>query len=130
MTHDPLQTAAVTVAVLVVSCPCAVGLAFPLADELAAVALRRAGVFVREADLWPRLARIRRIVFDKTGTLTLENPLCCAIPAAIDALSGPAARRCWLLVRDSLHPVGPQPARSIARSPRLDRAPTAGRPRE
>ena len=48
------------IAVLVVSCPCAIGLAFPLADELATVALRRAGVFVRETDLWPRLGRIRR----------------------------------------------------------------------
>jgi Cu2+-exporting ATPase len=104
-THDPLQTAAVTVAVLVVSCPCAVGLAFPLADELAAVALRRAGVFVREADLWPRLGRIRRIVFDKTGTLTLENPVL-QNPEALDNLAEDARAALRALVQDSLHPVG------------------------
>jgi Cu2+-exporting ATPase len=105
LTHDPLQTAAVTVAVLVVSCPCAVGLAFPLADELAAVALRRAGVFVREADLWPRLGRIRRVVFDKTGTLTLENPVL-QNAAVLGELTPDARAALHALVADSLHPVG------------------------
>ncbi len=104
-THDPVRTAAVVIAVLVVSCPCAVGLAFPLADELAAVALRRAGVFVREADLWPRLGRIRRVVFDKTGTLTLENPAL-QNPAALDGVTGADRAALLALVRDSRHPVG------------------------
>jgi Cu2+-exporting ATPase len=103
-THDALQTGAVVTAVLVVSCPCAIGLAFPLADELAAVALRRRGVFVREADLWPRLGRIRRIVFDKTGTLTLETPRL-RNPEALAALPAPARAALLALVRDSLHPV-------------------------
>jgi len=48
---DALRTWSVVTAVLVVSCPCAIGLAFPLADEMATVALRRRGVFVRESDL-------------------------------------------------------------------------------
>ncbi len=103
-THDALRTGAVVTAVLVVSCPCAIGLAFPLADELAAVALRRRGVFVREADLWPRLGRIRRIVFDKTGTLTLETPRL-RNPQALAALDEPARAALLALVRDSLHPV-------------------------
>ncbi len=103
-THDALRTGAVVTAVLVVSCPCAIGLAFPLADELATVALRRRGVFVREADLWPRLARIRRIVFDKTGTLTLETPRL-RNPEALAALGGPARDALLALVRNSLHPV-------------------------
>ncbi|MEX2045000.1 MAG: heavy metal translocating P-type ATPase metal-binding domain-containing protein, partial [Opitutus sp.] len=74
-TGDALRTWAVVTAVLVVSCPCAVALAFPLADEMAAVALRRRGVFVRQADLWAKLSRVRKLVFDKTGTLTLEAPV-------------------------------------------------------
>ena len=103
-THDPVRTFAVVTAVLVVSCPCAVGLAFPLADEMATVALRRHGVFVREADLWPRLGRIRKLLFDKTGTLTLETPQL-RNPEALDALA-PAARAALLaLVRDNPHPV-------------------------
>ena len=103
-THDTVHTWSVVTAVLVVSCPCAIGLAFPLADEMATTALRRAGVFVRESDLWPRLARIRRIIFDKTGTLTLETPVL-TNPAALATLA-PAARAALLaLVRDSAHPV-------------------------
>ncbi|MFZ5496863.1 MAG: heavy metal translocating P-type ATPase [Verrucomicrobiota bacterium] len=103
-TRDPVRTFAVVTAVLVVSCPCAVGLAFPLADEMATVALRRHGVFVREADLWPRLGRIRRFIFDKTGTLTLETPVL-RNPGALAALA-PAARAALLaLVRDNPHPV-------------------------
>ena len=102
--HDLVQTWAVVTAVLVVSCPCAIGLAFPLADEMATVALRRCGVFVREADLWPRLTRIRKIIFDKTGTLTLETPVL-ANPEALAALP-PRARVALLsLVRDNPHPV-------------------------
>jgi len=88
----------------VVSCPCALGLAFPLADEMATVALRRRGVFVRAADLWPRLGRVRRLVFDKTGTLTLETPIL-VNPSALAAL-GPADRSALAaLVHDNPHPV-------------------------
>lgn len=79
------QAGAIVTAVLVVSCPCALGLAVPLADELAIVALRRAGVFVRTGDLWERLAQVRRVVFDKTGTLTFEMPHL-SNPQALDAL--------------------------------------------
>jgi Cu2+-exporting ATPase len=103
-TGDAARAGAVVVSVLVVSCPCALGLAFPLADEIATVALRRRGVFVRAADLWPRLRQLRRVVFDKTGTLTVETPVLRA-PAALAALS-PAARAALLaLVQDSPHPV-------------------------
>ncbi len=102
--HDAALTWSAVTAVLVVSCPCAIGLAFPLADEMAAVALRRSGVFVREADLWPRLARIRKIIFDKTGTLTLETPAL-VNPAALSALSPVARAALAALVRDNAHPV-------------------------
>ena len=103
-THDAVRTWSVITAVLVVSCPCAIGLAFPLADEMATVALRRSGVFVRESDLWPRLACIRKIIFDKTGTLTLETPVL-ANPAALTALAPTARAALVALVRDNAHPV-------------------------
>ncbi|MBA4138320.1 MAG: ATPase P [Opitutus sp.] len=103
-THDVARTWAAVTAVLVVSCPCAIGLAYPLADEMATVALRRFGVFVRENDLFPRLGRIRKIIFDKTGTLTLETPVL-ANPAVLHGLA-PAARAALLaLVRDNPHPI-------------------------
>jgi len=103
-THDALRTGAVVVAVLVVSCPCAVALAFPLADEIATVALRRRGVFVRESDLWAKLSRIRKIVFDKTGTLTLETPGL-QNPEVFSALDTEARAALLALVRDNPHPV-------------------------
>ncbi len=103
-TGDVLRSGAVVTAVLVVSCPCAIGLAFPLADEMATVALRRRGVFVREADLWHRLARVSTIVFDKTGTLTLETPTLLN-PEAVRGLDEPARRALMALVRDNSHPV-------------------------
>ena len=103
-THDFARTWSAVTAVLVVSCPCAIGLAYPLADEMATVALRRFGVFVREGDVWPRLARIRHLIFDKTGTLTLETPAL-ENPAALAALTPPARAALLALVGDNAHPV-------------------------
>ena len=103
-TSDALRTWAVVTAVLVVSCPCALALAFPLADEMATVALRRCGVFVRESDLWSKLARVRQLVFDKTGTLTLENPML-RNPEALGQLPASARQALYSLVSDNFHPV-------------------------
>jgi len=56
--------------VLVVTCPCAFGIAAPLAYELVLTQLRRAGIFVRVGDFLDRVRTMTRVVFDKTGTLT------------------------------------------------------------
>ncbi len=101
---DALRTGAVVTAILVVSCPCAIGLAFPLADEMATVALRRRGVFVRETDLWSKLSRVAKVVFDKTGTLTLETPVLLNREALM-ALAPEAKAALLALVRDNPHPI-------------------------
>ena len=103
-TGDALRTWAVVTAVLVVSCPCAVALAFPLADEMATVALRRRGVFVRDGGLWTKLARVRHLVFDKTGTLTVETPVL-KNPEAVRGLEPEARAALHALVRDNPHPL-------------------------
>ena len=64
----------VTLSIFVISCPCALGVAIPLADEFAAAAARKLGVFVQQLSFWSRLRRVRRVLFDKTGTLTLDTP--------------------------------------------------------
>ena len=69
----------IATAVCVVSCPCSIGLALPLAQEIISTKLRKLGLFVRDASFLQRAADINRIAFDKTGTLTtgqlqLENP--------------------------------------------------------
>lgn len=58
------------VAMLVVTCPCALGLATPLAVANALGSAARAGIFVKGADTVEALARIRHVMLDKTGTLT------------------------------------------------------------
>lgn len=68
-----MEAIAVATSVLVVTCPCAFGIAVPLAHELAHAELRRRGVFLRKPGVLDRLLRIRRVVFDKTGTLTTGN---------------------------------------------------------
>jgi Cu2+-exporting ATPase len=93
----------VTTAVLVVTCPCAFGIAAPLAYELAQAGLRRAGLFVRSRTLLDRAPQVERIVFDKTGTLTTGAPSL-RDPALLAAL--PDADRAALhdLVARSTHP--------------------------
>ena len=67
---EPLRAIEVGTAVLVVTCPCAFGIAAPLAYELVLTQLRRRGIFVRVGDFLDRVRAMSRIVFDKTGTLT------------------------------------------------------------
>ena len=99
-----LTGAQAMISVFVVSCPCALGVAIPLADDMAAAAMERLGVFVRTATLWPRLQRVRRVIFDKTGTLTLERPTL-ENPQAVSGLDDAAALALARLTRGSLHPV-------------------------
>ena len=68
--HDPDRALWVFVSVLVVSCPCALSLATPVALTVATDALARMGVLVTRGHAIEALARADRFVFDKTGTLT------------------------------------------------------------
>ena len=67
---DPARAFAAVLAVLVVTCPCALSLATPVALAAATTRLARLGVLVTRADAIERLARADTVIFDKTGTLT------------------------------------------------------------
>jgi len=62
------------VATLVIACPCALGLATPVALSVGLARAARAGIFIKRADALEKLRRIDTVVLDKTGTLTEGRP--------------------------------------------------------
>jgi len=103
--HESIVTA---IAVLIITCPCALGLAIPAVQTVASGALFGSGVLLNSGDAIERLAEIDRVIFDKTGTLTLPELDVTnggAIPTDIFALAG-------RLALSSRHPVAAAVARS------------------
>lgn len=109
--HDAIVTG---IAVLIITCPCALGLAIPMVQTVAAGALFRAGVLLNSGDAIERAASVTAVVFDKTGTLTLPEldvVNSASVPADVLALAG-------RLALASHHPVAAAVARaSQAKSP-------------
>lgn len=102
-TRDLHRTLDVVAAVLIVTCPCAFGIAVPLAYELAQAGLRRVGLFVRTPGFLDRAVDVDRVVFDKTGTLTTGG-LSVKNPEVLDRLSTAERRVLGDLALRSSHP--------------------------
>ena len=110
----------ITVSVLVVTCPCALSLATPIALTVAAGALARSGLLMTRSHAIETLARATHFVFDKTGTLTtgmmtlrevlpladLSRDQCLALAASLEQASEhPLARALCAAAEGSLRPV-------------------------
>src|SRR6476660_7529360 len=103
--HDAIVTG---VAVLIITCPCALGLAIPTVQTVASGAMFKAGVLLNSGDAIERVADVDRIIFDKTGTLTLpdlEVVNAADVPEFVLGLAGQ-------LALSSRHPVAAAVART------------------
>ncbi len=95
------QSLLIAVAVLIITCPCALGLAVPAAQVVASGALLRKGVMVKDGSALERLAEADYALFDKTGTLTLGHP----VPVNLDDLSLNQKQIALALAQASHHPI-------------------------
>ena len=91
------------VAVLIITCPCALGLAVPVAQVVASGSLMRVGIMVKDGSALERLAPVDRALLDKTGTLTRGKPL--PDPSALSALDDRDAGVALALASHSRHPL-------------------------
>ena len=101
---DPQHALMVAVSVLIVTCPCALSLATPVAMLSAAGALARGGVLVRNLQALETLAGVDTVVFDKTGTLTHDRMALAQTELAPGWTQAAALGLAAALARHSLHP--------------------------
>lgn len=101
-----LATALVNaVAVLIVACPCALGLATPMAIMVGTGRGARAGVLVRNAEALEAMARVDTVIFDKTGTLTEGKPRVTSVTAQTGFTADDVLRLAAAVERVSEHPL-------------------------
>lgn len=93
------------VAVLIVTCPCALSLATPAAMLTSAGALARKGILIRRLQALETMVSVDTIIFDKTGTLTQDRFHISKITTASGFSPDQAQQLAASLARDSLHPV-------------------------
>ncbi|WP_170954645.1 cation-translocating P-type ATPase [Polaromonas sp. AER18D-145] len=102
---DPVHAISVAVAVLIVTCPCALSLATPAATLAAAGALARRGVLVRRLEALESCAMVDTVVFDKTGTLTEDRIAVTVGRTREGTTAAQALLLAAALAQHSLHPL-------------------------
>jgi len=103
--HDPTRWFGIALAVLIVSCPCALSLATPTAISATLGRMQSAGLLVKQAAALEKLNHITHVVFDKTGTLTRGEPALEAIVCNPDFDQTRCLELAATLERYSEHPL-------------------------
>ena len=101
VTGDVRLALNIAVATLIITCPCALGLAVPAVTTAASGRLFRAGVLIKSATALERLAEVDTVVFDKTGTLTEGRP----VPSNLDTVDVRDLAVAMTLGLGSAHPL-------------------------
>ncbi len=110
---DPHRALSVAIAVLIVTCPCALSLAAPAAMLSATAGLARRGIWLRNPSALERLLRVRHVAFDKTGTLTQATLSLASVEPLREGVDGDA----WLGVAAALASASRHPlSRALAAS--------------
>ncbi|MDP6479063.1 MAG: heavy metal translocating P-type ATPase [Phycisphaerales bacterium] len=94
-----------TVTVLIISCPCALGLATPMAVMVGTGEAGRRGILIKSAAALERAGGVKEVVFDKTGTLTKGRPVVISISPEPGTSEDELLRMAGAAERDSEHPV-------------------------
>jgi Cu+-exporting ATPase len=102
------------VSVLIIACPCALGLATPMSIMVGVGRGAQAGVLIRNAEALERLEKVDTLVVDKTGTLTEGRPAVVAIRPAPGGNADEALRLAASVERGSQHPLGAAIVRAAA----------------
>jgi len=93
------------VAVLIIACPCALGLATPMSIMTASGRGAQAGVLIKNAEALERFAKVDVLIVDKTGTLTVGKPKLVAVLPAVGHDEAEVLRLAASLERGSEHPL-------------------------
>ena len=100
-TFDARVALNIAAAVLIITCPCALGLAVPAVVTAASGRLFRKGLLIKNGTALERMAEVTHVVFDKTGTLTLGTPA----PTNLDDIPESDKRIALALAMGSAHPL-------------------------
>jgi cation-transporting ATPase V len=104
--HDPVAGLVAAVAVLIVACPCALGLATPMALMVGTGRGARMGILIKGVEVLERTRAISTVLFDKTGTLTRGEMSVTDVLATVGANRDDVLRRAGAAEADSEHPIG------------------------
>ncbi|MGH8896911.1 MAG: heavy metal translocating P-type ATPase [Egibacteraceae bacterium] len=103
---DPVKGLIAAVAVLIIACPCALGLATPVAIMVGTGRGAQMGILIKGVEMLERTRQITTVVFDKTGTLTKGEMSLTDVAPAEHTSEAELLRRAGAVEADSEHPIG------------------------